>query len=411
MKKSLRFRVLYGIILINAFFLLLSGGIILSSMWLNSEKNARELSGALTEEIKNSVATQTKSYFTPAKAVNQSITYLLYRYFTDPVNNPENKENLIGFYGEIMKAYPQFKMLYFSDAHGDLVMLNRMDDGSFSIRTVHNTGSEIHINWEHDNPAHYGSYPNTIDSAASGYDPRKRSWYQSAKEERRAIWTPVYLFATDHLPGFTCAVPVFNSAGEVVGVSSVDIAVNELSRFLGTLRPTPETKIFILDKANNLVALQATQESDLEKLFVESVDAQGYKTYNVTSISALQDNETRSLLLEAIHGGGESGLVEYQNEKYMTSLIPLAIGDGLDLIIAIIIPEDDIFGNVRRNLMRVTLFSIFILMLVLIANAFFSQVIARPMRILSEEMLKIKSFDLDSNVPINSKLLEIMDIP
>jgi adenylate cyclase len=409
-KRIFQFRVLYGIILINAVFVIISGTTIILSMWVNSENNARELSGSLINEIENSVINQTVSYFATAKAANQNISFLLYRYFGDPVNNLSDRNILFGYYEEIMKANSQFKMIYYADTTGDLVMLFAMNDGTFSRRVVHNTGTEIQINWDHPNPANFGAYPNTVDSADTGYDPRKRFWYQSALAERSTIWTPVYLFATDNLPGFTCATPIFDLAGNVSGVSSIDIAVDELSRFLGTMHPTPHTRIFVLDKQYNLVALQADTEKDLENLFVTSLDAQGNTVYNVTSVQALQDTEMRTLLQRILDGGNESALIEYRNGKYISTLIPVTIDGGLDLFISIIIPENDIVGNVRKNLRSVTVFSVGILIFVLLASAFFSQAIAKPMRILSEEMSKIKTFQLDSHVPIKSSFTEIAKI-
>jgi len=409
-KKEIRLRVLYGLIFINAFFVILTGSIILISMWFNAEQNARELSEALKVEIQNSVSSETIRYFFPGRAENQNITYLLYQYFQEPIEQKDSQEQLFGFYGEIMKTHSQLKMIYYADTKGNLIMLNRMNDGSFSKRYVINTGNEIHVSWEHETPGYFGSYPNTVDSANTGYDPRRRAWYISAEEEKTAIWTPVYLFATDNLPGFTCAIPVFDRNGKVTGVSSIDIAVDELSRFLGTIMPTPNTSIFILDKQNNLVALQAREEKDLEKLFVRSVDERGQVSFNVSSVHLMQDEKMRYLLEEIIKEGARSGLMEYKNEKYITSLVPISIEGGLDLDICIITPENDVLGNVRANLRNVTIFSVIIIIIIPFVSIIFSQAIAKPMRLLADEMSKIKTFQLDSDVSINTNLLEIIDM-
>ncbi|MCL2801647.1 MAG: adenylate/guanylate cyclase domain-containing protein [Treponema sp.] len=409
-KKKLRLRVIYGIIIINAFFVIVSGSIIIVSMWINAEKNARELADALKNEIQSSVSSETIRYFFPGSAVNQNMTYLLYRYFQDPIVNLNNREHLFGYYNEVMKTYPQFKMIYYADTSGNLVMLNRMNDGSMSRRYVNNNGSEISINWVHENIAYNGTNPNTVESAQTGYDPRRRGWYISAEAERSPIWTPVYLFATDNLPGFTCAIPIFDEAGVLKGVSSIDIAVDELSRFLGSIQPTPRTRILILDKQNNLIALQAYKESDLEKLFVQSTDERGNRTFNVTSVSALQDEEARFILEEMLESGENTSLVKYNNERFITSLVPTSIGGGLDLIVCIITPENDILGSVRQNSRNIVIFSVLILVIVPFVSAFFSQSIAKPMRILADEMAKIKAFELDSQVYINTNILEIDDM-
>jgi adenylate cyclase len=409
-KKHLQFRVLYGIIFINAFFVIVSASIILSSMWMTAEKNAQELSSALIAEIQSSVSNRTLNYFAPAENINQSLAFLLYRYYDDPINNSADTEKIFEYYAEIFKIYPQFKMLYYSDVTGELVMLNRMNDGSFSKRYVHNNGEEIQIRWDHANPNYYGSYSNVNEPIETGYDPRKRSWYQNAVEQKKMIWTSVYLFATDHLPGFTSAVPVFDPSGTVLGISCIDIAVDELSRFLGTIHPTPGTNILILDKENMLVALQAQRDEDLEKLFEKTLDANGYINYNVSSIGAYPDETVRYIMQQTLQGGNGLQTIKYQGNQYISSLTPINIGDELNLSIGIIIPENDIVGNVRRNLVYVTLFSIVILILILIVSSLLSQAIAKPMRVLAGEMSKIKTFELDSDVNINTGLLEILDM-
>ncbi|MHC6202983.1 adenylate/guanylate cyclase domain-containing protein [Breznakiellaceae bacterium SP9] len=405
-----KFKVLHGLIAMNAFFIIVSSSIILSSMWINSIKNAQELVASLFTEIQSSVTTKTQNYFAPAEYTNRSTAFMLHRYFDDPINNSEDTAKTFDYYTDILQTHPQFKMIYYSDSSGDLIMLNRMEDNSFSKRFVKNDGSNTSIRWEHANPSYYGSYSNSREPAQTGYDPRKRIWYTLAESAKTTTWTPVYLFATDHLPGFTCAAPLYNTDGELRGVSCIDIAVNELSLFLGSIQPTVGTKIIILDKQNNLVAIQAKTNADLEKLYERRQTRSGVETYSVTSIDAFDDEAEKQLLKQAIQAGSGLHLLKYQGENYQTTISPVSIGNGLELNIGIIIPEDDIIGSVRKNLYNVTIFSIFMLVGILVLSTILSNAIAKPMRILSVEMAKIKVFNLDSEVELNTGLLEILDM-
>ncbi|MDR0599620.1 MAG: hypothetical protein LBG84_06005 [Treponema sp.] len=409
-KKITHLRVSWGIIFVNSFFLVVAAVIILVSMWNNSERTARELSEALIAEIQNSVSYRTTNYFYPAQTANHSLAFLIYRYFEDPINNQVNRDQLFDYYEEIQKLHPQFKMVYYADTRGDLVMLLRMEDGSFSKRYVHNTGSQIQIRYDHVNPSYYGTHPNVDEPPETGYDPRKRSWYTLAETAKSIAWTPVYLFATGHLPGFTCTVPIFDTDGKTIGVSCVDIAVDELSRFLGTLRPTPGTKIVILDKQNNLVAIQARRDEDLQALFVTGQDSGGNTTYDISGLDAFRDESLRSVLQQLIQEPGKLTRIKQGNKNYQAILTPISAGAGLELNIGIVIPEDDITGHVRKNLKIVTLFSIGILILIMVVSGLLSSAIATPMRRLAKEMMKIKSFDLDSEVSIKTAFLEIINM-
>ncbi|MDR2521246.1 MAG: cache domain-containing protein, partial [Spirochaetaceae bacterium] len=376
-KERTRFRVSAALVFINAFFIIVSAAFILISMWINSEKNLRDLSRTLINEIQQSVSTRTHSYFAVGAEVNKGLSFLLYHFFENPVANERDGQNTFKYYGELMNIYPQFKMLYYSDTQGNLIMLNRMADGSHSRRFVNNTGDYIRTRWEHHNPAYYSHYPNSNEMAESGYDPRRRIWYRIAQEAKELVWTPVYLFATDHLPGFTCAAPVFDNFGNMIGVSSVDIAVNELSRFLAGVQPTPGTRVFILDKENNLVAIQAKKDEDFEKLFEKKIDQYGGLTYNIASLDVYPDDTSRIILKKTLLAPEKYTRITHQGSNYISMISPMSIGNGLDLNIGIIIPENDIIGNMRMNMRIITMFSGAFLVLIVLISGVISRAIAR----------------------------------
>jgi adenylate cyclase len=91
-------------------------------------------------------------------------------------------------------------------------------------------------------------------------------------------------------------------------------------------------------------------------------------------------------------------------------LAPITIGNGLELLTGIIIPEDDIIGNVKKNLLYVTLFSLAVLAVIIIISSLFSNSIAKPMQQLSEEMSKVRDFELDSDIVIRSTLSEVANM-
>jgi adenylate cyclase len=404
------FKVKYVIIFINVISLVFSAGIILSSMWISSEKNARDLSEALINEIQGALSIRLVNYFDPVAEMNNRTSYLLSTMFPNPIESPEGEDALFGYYGEILRTNQRVKMAYYADTHGNLMMLNRMEDGSFSKRTVRNNGETITTTWNHANVVYYGNYNDSVLDVSEGYDPRKRGWYLTAQEQRKPAWTPVYIFATDHLPGFTSVVPLYDNKGILSGVSAMDITVDEISRFLATMHPTPGTKIALIDNTHNLVAFQTRTEADLNKLFVEVVDEKGVSAFDVRKIDMFPEDDVRSILGETLKRGGGSCTVKYNGERFRSVLVPTPIGHGLELLIGIIIPENDIIGNMKKSLFYVTLFSMAILVIIIISASLFSNSIARPMQRLAEEMAKVRNFQLDSVVAIPTALIEITNI-
>jgi adenylate cyclase len=404
------FRVLHAIVFINAASIVLSATIIIAAMWVSSERNARELSEALIEEIRGSVSNRLTNYFNPIMDINSRTSFLINNYFNDPLYNKESENKLWAFYEEVLRTSPAVKMIYYSDNAGNLMMLNRMADGTYSKRYVRNDGKNITTTWEHLNVQFFAGYNNSVMPADEGYDPRKRGWFQLALSEGTSAWTPVYLFATDHLPGFTSVVPLFERDGRLRGVSAIDITVDEISRFLSTIQPTPGTRIALIDSARNLVAFQVKNDADLNKLFTETIDENGIHFYDVRNLDMFPEPDIRSILRTTLNAGEGLQTISYENRRYRAILAPISIGNGLNLSLGIIIPEDDIIGNVRRNLLYVTIFSIVILSIIIIISSFFSNSIAKPMQVLSGEMSKIKNFELDSSVNIHTQLFEVINM-
>ncbi|MDR2071267.1 MAG: hypothetical protein LBP81_07645 [Treponema sp.] len=401
------FRIKHVIVFINMVSLIFSAAIILISMWISSSRNARELSEALIYEIEGSIGNRLVNYFNPVEEINNRTAYLINTLFENPLENKEGEEKLFSFYNEVMRTNSRVKMAYYSDTRGDLMMLNRMADGSFSKRMVRNDGKNITTTWDHANIAYYGNYNNSVLDAAEGYDPRKREWYAIAQEQRKASWTPVYLFATDHLPGFTCVVPLYEKAGVLSGVSALDITVDEISRFLATIRPTPGTKIALVDGMHNIVAFQAETEEDLDKLFTETVDANGVSVFDIRNLDLFPDEGVRYILQETLNRSSGLQTIKYDGKLYRSAFTPITIGNGLGLSIGIIIPEDDIIGNVKKNLAYVTVFSCLILVVIIIVSSLFSNSLAKQLQTLSEEMAKIRDFQLDSNIAVTTGVKEI----
>ena len=85
-----------------------------------------------------------------------------------------------------------------------------------------------------------GNYPRVI-------DPRKRSWYQDAKRNKRASWGKPYMDA-DSISGLSipCSVPIYDLGGKFRGVVGLDLSVNKLTN---SILGKGNTGDYVLEKA------------------------------------------------------------------------------------------------------------------------------------------------------------------
>jgi len=405
---AFKIRVSRGIILVNTLLIMITGFTIIFFSWMSSQGSASSLAASLMQEMGESVKNKIVMFFSPSERAAREIGYLVHSQVLDPV---KRQDETLEYFKELLKVNPEFKMVYFADTKGNLIMNRRMPDGSFTRRFVNRNDDHIKISWEHENASYYGTFANTTEALDSGYDPRKRPWYIDASKNRELTWTKVYIFATDRQPGFTCAFPLFDADGALQGVCAVDIAVSELSLFLGKMSPTPGSRIFILDSQDSLVAFQAKTALELEKLFKKSTDGKGQVSYDVVSVDEGTFPEMAAIIKEEKNRGeGQQFTLATKEGKLVSMITPALTDRGLRLKVGIYVPEQDILGKAMASANFTIMFSLVMIVLAFIASIFLSRSIANPMRQLSEEMNKIKDFVLETHKLPDTFIREVNDM-
>src|SRR5262249_32052780 len=86
-----------------------------------------------------------------------------------------------------------------------------------------------------------------------GYHPRERDFYRLAEARRDVAWTEPYRFFSGER-GITCAMPLLDGAGAVRGVFTVDLSLDDLSKFVNQLRVSPRGRAFIAAGPSQIVA-------------------------------------------------------------------------------------------------------------------------------------------------------------
>ncbi len=66
--------------------------------------------------------------------------------------------------------------------------------------------------------------------AVAPFDPRERPWYRSAWQQGDTVWTDAYVDANTQLPIITCATPLYDQDGAMIGVMGFDILLDTLKQ-------------------------------------------------------------------------------------------------------------------------------------------------------------------------------------
>lgn len=408
-RPSIRLSISSSLILLNTVLIVITGLTVMFFSFKATKSSIYTVADNLLSEISKSVLTKTQAYLQPAERAVRSVSWLLWNRRFDA---EAGLETLLDYFQELLQHNTEFKMVYTADTAGNLFMTRRMPDGSLSRRYVRRLNDGVHVTWKHSNIAYFSEFKDTVRPLESGYDPRQRPWYKHAVEKKSLVWSEVYIFATDLQPGFTCAMPLYDHKGTLLGVTAVDIGVIDLSYYLASMQVTPHSRLFITDATDRIVALQMHQPQDIERLLHKTFDEQGAASYAILKVSdigdpilaaTLQAYHKRHERLGSIHLAGHGDLLH-------ALVRPLVNDRGIDLRIGVIIPDDDIMGVLHRNNYFLLGISLGMIGLAVLLSLFLSRSIARPMHQLSDAMKRIEQLDLGANEAIPTIITEIHDM-
>jgi len=229
------------------------------------------------------------------------------------------------------------------------------------------------------------------------YDPRVRPWYEGVKESGNTYWTEPYIFHETGKPGITVACPVPGADGVMKGVVAADITLSGLSEFLRSIDSGANGLAFILDASGNLVAYpQPEKMVQVEEGTVRNLRPQELKIERITQgVRKYEDTHLEMFTYEA------------DGERHIACFSPFPKSFGKQWTMAILAPEDDFLGPLKKTLMVTVLGSGVLLLLSVVAGVLLARQISRPIEQLTEEVLGVKDFNLETKHRIESHVTEI----
>ncbi len=89
--------------------------------------------------------------------------------------------------------------------------------------------------------------------AIKPFDPRVRPWYVQARAAKRTIWTDAYVDVTTGSLATTCATPLYDRQGSLIGVVAFDLRLNTIQQDLLTVDIDQDGYVFMLNTAGDVI--------------------------------------------------------------------------------------------------------------------------------------------------------------
>lgn len=227
------------------------------------------------------------------------------------------------------------------------------------------------------------------------YDPRTRPWYLNAKKSGKTSWTDVYQLAARKTLGITTSTPVYDQIGKLKGVFSVNIQLNFLRNFIEKEKVSENGLSFIVTKSGKLVAFPHVVQ---------------YRSASLIDIHSIAFPWVIHSFEEYKKLGSNVFNFEYDGKKYLAVYKQLPGAFEQNWIVGIVAPEDDFNGELHKTNRIVIGVSLIIFLLgVVLISKLVSQIV-KPLKKLTDEIDKIKDFNLEGDSRIHTSIKEVLSI-
>jgi len=229
------------------------------------------------------------------------------------------------------------------------------------------------------------------------FDATERPWYQKAVQENRPTWSEVYTYA-DNILGITAAQPIFNPQGELIGVAGVDIPLDVINQFLGSIEVGKSGQILIMERSGYIIG-SSTQESP----YLQNPTTQEFNRLEANQSSILPIREASEFLTQQfspLSQIDQTQQLEFfiDREKHFLQVTPLVNQQGLDWLILVIIPESDFMAEINANTVRTIWLCLAALGIATVLGMYTSRWISQPILALVNSSEAMSKGDLDQQV-------------
>jgi adenylate cyclase len=353
---------------------------------------ALEMTTRLVEKISSAVIEKTTNFMQPAQVISEITSQLL----KDPNTDIGPGSDLEGYLIGILRAQPQIDFVYFGNEQGDFIdaIWPNEKDPIITKFIYKESGIPMMIS------RYFNEKNEIVKEKKTGdvlLDPKVRPWYKGAKAAMANFWTDPYIFASTKKPGITSASPVVTESGKFLGVVAADITLGELSNFIRGLKFSENGIVFILDKKKQLIAFP-----DPDRMVK-------VKEGKIVPVQAVDLNEKRitASIRKFEDTGKEKFTFKADEKRYLAFFTPFPPSFGKDWTIVVLAPEDDFLGPIKKTHRDTLIISGFILLIAVGLGLIFARNLSRPIEKLTDEMQRIRGFELEEKVAVSSHINEI----
>ncbi|AIK95752.1 adenylate/guanylate cyclase domain-containing protein [Candidatus Odyssella acanthamoebae] len=405
-QRNLRFDILSSFFIIQV----LTASSIVYYTYTNNSESILELSQKMMDDLSESKIDRIRTRFEGVQTAVLMGSYIL------KSSNEISTSNkiLLDYSVAVVRQYPFIESIFMGTEDGKFFQIKILPPNStyrsnqrllpkkakIAIRAIERNGLSTKETWSYmDNDSRILEVEELPPSQIL-YNHKVREWYQRSLQTRSQIWTNIYIFSTTGLPGVANAVPLSTYNGQYFGVIGSDIPLDGFAEILKNIHF--EGVSMILTKKGEIVA--SPFENSPAKVSLTNPDAQ------LKTVKDLSNKlPAEAFRLYQINNKNKF-IFSYEDQTYIASFKDYDPVVFKDWLYVIIMPIDNLIGQIKETQQNTLLISFVILMLSILFITYLAHRVSKPIIQLSQQANRISGFDLTYPDQVRSGIQEIQQL-
>jgi signal transduction histidine kinase/CheY-like chemotaxis protein len=362
----------------------------------NGQKAVSNLATQLQKEVSDRVTLHLDNYLATPTQVNQ----LNLNAYQEKVLNLADLDKIQHYFYQQMRIFKDLSYINFGSQSGNFVGIGREDNGSLYLELITSNNPNQYNRYSLDTKGNKNKFITT-----EKYNFQQDEWYTNAITARKPTWSEIYQWDdSTKIISISSSYPVYdrvaypkgNRQGKFVGVIGVDFILSQISKFLGDLKISNSSKVFIFERDGLLVASSSVEETEQQNQ---------NKRLNVLQSSDHLIKTTAKYLQQ--HFGDFNQIKTTQQlefilngDLYFTQVTPWQDELGLDWLVVVAMPESDFMAEIHANTRTTILLCLASLLVATLLSMLTSRWITDSIRGLSNASSAIAGGNLEQTVGV-----------
>ncbi len=329
------------IVLIVPFILQLLGtvGLVGYLSYRNGEQSINDLANKLMDEVGGRVVDNLETHVQIPRQLNQAKLNAI----ATGTLNPTKVEGWEKFLWYQIQAYPYINITSIAMGSSDYRAAEKLSNGSTRINESGENTKQTFYSYETDQKGDRGAVASQIPNA----DVRKHSGFMQVAKAGKPIWTDPYVSFLEPTLILSEMHPLKNAKGQLDAILIASLRLDYLGKYLNTLKISETGQVFIMERSGKLLATSSNElpfriDSKNREL-IQAIDSK-----NPLTQSTAQTIKTR-FSIETLKAEQRFNFVDSSGRSQFVRLRPFSDPQGLDWLIAVVVPESDFMSQIQEN--------------------------------------------------------------